>query len=99
MIDNLIPDIETGRIQYNGEFGTNEVLFKNSHVNERNILVKGIQVGFESDTKLEKASKVWEITEMGGIRSIYNMDGEIADDVSDCRQKIADNVITKKSQR
>ena len=36
---------------------------------------------------------------MGGKGSIYNKDGERADDVSDCRQKIADNVITKKRQR
>ena len=89
----------TGIIQYHGQFGTKEVLFIFSQVNDSNILVKGIQVGFESDTKLEKASKMWEITEMGGIGSIYNMDGEIADDVSDWRQKIADNAITKKSKR
>ena len=99
VIDSLIPDIETGIIQCYGEFGTKEVLFNFSHINDRNILVEGIQVGFESDAKLEKASKVWGITEMGREGSNYNMDGEIADDLSDCRQKIADNAITKKNQR
>ena len=99
VIVNLIPDIEIGIIQYNGEFGAKEVLFNFSHVNDREILVEGIQVRFESDAKLEMASKVWEITEMGVKERNYNMDGRRADDVSDCRENITDNARTKRNQR
>ena len=99
VIVSLIPDIEIGMIQYNGELGAKEVFFDFGDVNDRNILIEGIQVGFESDSKLENASKVWEITEMGAKESNYDMDGEIADDASDCRQNITDVARTKKSQR
>ena len=90
---------EIGMIQYNGELGTKEVFFDFSDVNDRNILVEGIQVGFKSDSKLEKASKLWEIAENGAKYSNYNMDGEIADDASDCRQSMTDIAKTKKTQR
>ena len=99
VIVSLIPDIEIGIIQYNGAFGSKEVLFNFSHVNERDILVEGIQVGFESDAKLEMASKVWGITEMGAKERNYNMEGGRADDASDCRQNITDNARTKKNHR
>ena len=84
VIVSLIPDIEIGIIQYNGEFGTKDVLFNFGHVNDRNILVEGIQVGFESDAKLENASKVWEMTEMDSQENNYSMGGEIDDDASNC---------------
>ena len=93
IIVSLIPDIEIGIIQYNGPFGSKEVLFNFSHVNERDILVEGIQVGFESD------AKVWGITEMGAKERNYNMEGGRADDASDCRQNITDNARTKKNHR
>lgn len=99
VIDSLIPDIETGIIQYYGEFGTKEVLFNFSHINDRNILVEGIQVGFESDAKLENASKVWEITEMDSQENNYSMGGEIADDASNCGQNITNNARTKRNHR